>query len=262
MSVYVTKMLWPLLNPANLVLTLLLFGALLRFVPGWRGAGRGILLAMTAVIAVAAVLPLGNWAVRPLENYFPRPVLPAQVSGIILLGGAENVALTAEHRMPQVNGAAERYFAFAELAARYPGARLVFSGSGLRTWQDQAMNEALVAEGLMRQIGLPPERVTFEREARNTIENAVNTRRMVKPGAGETWILITSARHMPRAVNSFRAADWPVLPWPVDYATSAVSEFRFNPLGGLQGLNLATQEWAGLVAYRLLGHTRSLLPER
>ena len=111
-------------------------------------------------------------------------------------------------------------------------------------------------------LGLDVSRVTFERESRNTAENARYSRELVKPQSGETWILITSANHMPRAVGCFQRVGWNVLPYPVDYQTSGAAGFRlgFNFGARLNNLNRATHEWIGLIAYRLLDRTTALVP--
>ena len=46
------------------------------------------------------------------------------------------------------------------------------------------------------------------------------SKELVTPQAGETWLLVTSAFHMPRSVGLFRKVDFPVIPWPTDYRTS------------------------------------------
>jgi len=47
----------------------------------------------------------------------------------------------------------------------------------------------------------------------------VLTHALAKPRAGETWLLVTSASHMPRSVGVFRRAGWDAVPWPVNYRT-------------------------------------------
>ncbi|MBS3955423.1 MAG: YdcF family protein [Methylomicrobium sp.] len=39
--------------------------------------------------------------------------------------------------------------------------------------------------------------IQFESNSRNTYENALLTKRLVKPIDGEFWLLITSTSHMP-----------------------------------------------------------------
>ncbi len=111
--------------------------------------------------------------------------------------------------------------------------------------------------------GIAPERVILEERSRSTHENAVYAKELIQPAQGATWILITSAYHMPRAVASFDAAGWPVIPYPVDYKIDPQTGLRanFNVLDGLSAASLAGKEWAGLVGYRLMGWTRQLFPE-
>lgn len=110
---------------------------------------------------------------------------------------------------------------------------------------------------------MAPERLVLESRSRNTYENAVFTRRMVSPEPGETWLLVTSAFHMPRAKALFDKAGFPTVPWPVDYRTTGregIGLLRDNPLDSLQTTTLAIREWTGLLAYRLTGRIDSLFP--
>jgi uncharacterized SAM-binding protein YcdF (DUF218 family) len=95
----------------------------------------------------------------------------------------------------------------------------------------------------------------LERSARNTHENALFSTSTVQPQADETWVLITSAMHLPRAVGLYRKAGWQVIPYPVDYRSSGRIAFapslRFAE--ELYAFDHAVREWVGLVAYRLLG---------
>ncbi|MBP7065236.1 YdcF family protein [Ferrovibrio sp.] len=263
MSAILTKLLWPLLNPAALLLTLLPVAAIGCLWQRSRRLAKPLLASLVGLLLLVSVLPPAYWAVRPLEDMLPPAVLPAWLDGIIVLSGAERPALSGARNQPQLNESAERLLAFADLARRYPTARLVYTGAGIPA-QAGGVAEDQVAEQALAWTGLETGRVIFERQARNTRENAAFSQALVQPRPGETWLLITSAVHMPRAVACFQAVDWPVLPYPVDYATMGVAEpwLDFDPLLGLRSLNLATREWLGLALYRLLGHTRSILPQR
>jgi uncharacterized SAM-binding protein YcdF (DUF218 family) len=88
------------------------------------------------------------------------------------------------------------------------------------------------------------------------------TRALVKPQAGQQWLLVTSAWHMPRAVGVFRRLGWSVIPYPVDYRTDGVAiAYRgFDLKGGLERFSLAAREWVGLAVYRLLGRSDAWFP--
>jgi uncharacterized SAM-binding protein YcdF (DUF218 family) len=204
---------------------------------------------------------------RPLENRFPRPALPDHVDGIILLSGAASARLSADRDDVALNSHADRFMAFLDLAHRFPEARLVFTGGA--TGDDPAApTQAEVARRLFDAIGFDSSRITFEAEARDTWDNARLTKALVEPDPGETWLLVTSAFHMPRAIGVFRQAGWPVTAYPVDYRTMGTVDLALvlgrlaepSVADRLVELDLAIKTWVGLVAYRLLGRTDALFP--
>jgi uncharacterized SAM-binding protein YcdF (DUF218 family) len=117
--------------------------------------------------------------------------------------------------------------------------------------------------GVFGEMGLDADKVIYEDRSRNTYENALYARDLVKPRAGETWLLVTSARHMPRSVGCFRKVGWgEIVPWPVDYETKPGLMFEINidMLANLQDLNDAAHEWVGMFAYWLIGYSSSPFP--
>ena len=262
MSVIAGKIAWLLLSPGSVLFGLLILALLLSWGQRTRRWGMRLGIPVLAIIAVLGVMPSFDWMVRPLEDYYPVPKLPSAVDGIIVLGGAELPETSSFRRQPQLNASAERLIAFASLARRYPAARLVFSGRGVWRHAD-SYSEADVARAALAEMGLDTSRVAFENKSRNTAENAINSQALMHPQPGQVWLLVTSAAHMPRAVNCFRAIGWNVLPYPVDYRTGEAPDgFVFEPRVALGSLDRSIKEWVGLLAYRLLGHTREFLPPR
>jgi uncharacterized SAM-binding protein YcdF (DUF218 family) len=224
--------------------------------------GRSLLTIGVAGFVLVWLLPVDQWALLPLEDRFPQVAHPpAHVDGIVVLGGAVSPDMAAERGIPSLDEAAERMTAAVALALRYPTARLVFTGGRGSINQDGPM-EADVARTLFIALGIPPERLTMESASRTTYENAILTKALVQPQPGQTWILVTSAMHMPRSVGLFRAAGWPILPWPVAYKSGWGHNLWLpTSLGGhLVQLDQAMHEWIGLVAYRILGRTDTLFP--
>lgn len=256
-----SKVLWWFAAPSNGLLCLLAVAVLLLWTP-WRRAGRSLATLAVLLAVAAATLPIGAWMVNRLENRFPAvATLPPRIDGIVVLGGVVNQFMTAARGQVSVGEAVERLTEFADLARRHPEARLYFSG-GSGSLLRQTLKEADALDPFWQQIGLDETRVRYENQSRNTYENAVRTFDLAGPQPGETWILITSAYHMPRAVGCFRRADWTVLPYPVDYQTGPA--FRFEPsfdfVHHLARLNLAIHEWTGLFVYWLTDRTDTLFP--
>jgi uncharacterized SAM-binding protein YcdF (DUF218 family) len=256
-----SKLVWALVRPGNLLVLLLAAGQGLRLSrTPWvrRLAGRITTTVIWLMVAIT-VLPVGDWSLRPLEDRFPQPELPAHVDGIILLGGSVHTEMTDDRGQPVINNAGERITEFVALARRYPDARLLFTGGSGFVFKGDLREADVVAE-ILGGVGFDLSRLTFERESRNTYENAVNSRALVAPRRGETWVLVTSAAHMPRSVGIFRHVGWPVLAFPVDYRTRRSTNWWPDFLGGLDALNESAREWIGLLAYWLHRRTDALFP--
>ena len=227
-----------------------------------RYFGAVLLGAGVAGLAAVLLLPVDLWLLRPLENRFPAPSAPGHVDGIVVLGGAVSAAISADRGSPTLNRDADRLVVFAALARRYPDARLVFAGGPPARTADRP-SEAEASRELLQRVGVTPGRMLVEDQSRTTWENAVDALAVGRPVPGETWLLITSASHMPRAVGAFRSAGWPpVVPWPVAYRTTRRGwPAPFQPVGTrLNGVDLAAHEWSGLIVYWLEGHTDAVLP--
>ena len=263
MFFYLSKILWLVVAPANFLLLLLLIGAALLFTRFTR-AGRGFVLASALGFVVLGVLPVGTVMMRVLEDRFPQP--PANMSaptGIIVLGGAVNQQVTRFRGLIELTDGADRMTEGVMLARRFPDAKLVFTG-GSAALLGSPHREAQVAEQLFLRLGIAQERLVLESESRNTFENAMFTRELLKPKPGEVWLLVTSAFHMPRSVGIFRKAGFNVTPCPVDYSTLGVaSEYRTlfrHVMDGLRRPETALREYIGLAAYWWTGKIDDLFP--
>ena len=254
------KLVWAVAQPGNFLLLCLVAGTFLLL----RGRRRGEILVVVAAIGflLFAVAPIGPAMLLALEHRFPRPAkLPDQVDGILVLGGAVNPRISLSSGETAFNSSVARVLAGVTLARKYPKARLALVG-GEGELFPVGFAEARATEGFVIDEGIPASRIILEEQSRSTHENAVFAREMIRPGPGEIWILLTSAYHMPRAVASFRAVGWPVIPYPVDFRVDPRTDLRanFNLTDGLGVATLAGKEWAGLVGYRLAGWTAELFP--
>ena len=260
---WLSKIIWVVIAPDSLLLILILSSFILLYF-GKDKIGKRLLGTTCVLLVVVALLPLHFLLLYPLETRFEtNPPLPEQIDGIIILGGAEDAFLSSLWNQVELNPAAERFFAFLQLARQHPEAKLVFTG-GTGSLTGQEYKGADVAKILFQQQGLDVERVMFERESRNTYENVLLAKELAQPSEGENWLLITTAWHLPRSVGIFCKQEWPVIPFPVDHATEPGSLISVNLLLAehLRGLNIALKEWVGLIAYYLTGKTPALLPSQ
>ena len=257
-----SKVIYFLITPSNLFIFTVLAGLLLSATTRLRRTGTGLATLGALGLALGGLAPLSEALLLPLEQRFaPFPADAPAPAGIIVLGGAVEAGLSEARDQVVVNDAGERPIYIAELARRFPGARLVFSGGS--GFIGGGVAEADVISRQADVIGVPRTRLILENRSRNTYENAAFTAALVQPKPGERWLLVTSAWHMPRAIGCFRQAGFTVDAFPVDYRTRGWSDLtRVNGFAsdGLLQLDLAVKEWVGLAAYRWSGYTPDWLP--
>lgn len=260
MFYFLSKLIWFFIQPLGLVLLALLL-ATAGFLYRPRRLARRLVVALTLAFVAACVLPIGDLMILPLENRFQKPDrLPATLDGIIVLGGAEETAMSGLRGEPILNGSAERLFAAVDLARRFPEAQVVFSGGLGDSW-DGIPPQSDIFRDVMLMAGVPEERLVLEGQARNTDENVLLLKQIVQPQAGQHWVVVTSAFHMPRSMGLFAKAGWKVAPWPADYRGLPPELLPRTDLGEqVEVLAFALHEWIGLFAYWATGRIDSIFP--
>ena len=257
-----SKLVWLIVNPANILTFLLLIGAFFLLFGRMQRLGRLIVLFCALFAGLVSFTPLSDWMLSSLESRFDRPHrLPDNVAGIIVLGGAIDTQQSRRYSTISINGRSERIISFVELAKRFPAAKLVYTG-GSGDLANEEESEAAMAAKLLVSLGVPAERLTLEMRSRDTYENATMSLLLLKPRSEEAWLLVTSAAHMPRAMGTFRRSGWSVIAYPVDRRSFGSSEDTFgrNLAHGLGLLNLAVREWVSLAHYYVTARTSEMFP--
>ncbi len=249
-------------TPVNLAILVGALGVLLNF-SRYAKTGRALIAGAILLLLIIGFSPLPELLAIPLESRFAPPPEDAPApAGIIVLGGSVDEKMSAIHNSVAINDSAERLTAPIALKRRYPSARLIFTG-GSGALLGSTRTEAEAVGAFWRETGLDHGDILYETQSRNTYENAIATRDLVKPKPGERWLLVTSAMHMPRAVGIFRKAGFPVVAYPVDYrALDSLSNWS-PPRRASENFQLAEaalHEWTGLAAYWLTGKTDALFP--
>src|SRR5262245_13525656 len=246
-------LLWSYFSPVNLLVLILAAGMVLSFTRHAR-VGRWLAVFVSAIFMLLLFLPIGHWVLAPLEDRFPVPIFAAPPDGILLLTGAIDVRETVRRDQPVFFGFAERLTMTADLARRYPTARVLVSGGSA---DPTLPSEAKVHGDLLTVLGVDPSRIELEERSINTCDSARNVAATIKDAPGR-WLLVTSAFHLPRSVACFREMGLDIVPYPAGYESRTNSLVRLG--ANLRNLSLALHEWIGLLAYRLMGETGELFP--
>lgn len=257
-----SKLFWVFAQPLSIAFLLATLATVLALI-GWRRfSGLSACLAALTLF-VTLFTTTGTVALQVLEARFERPAAdPAEVSCMIILGGAfDNEINTARGGM-ELNQSADRFVEALRLARNYSQARILISG-GDGSISGTFEGEAQTAERFFSAFGISVDRLIKENTSRTTDENSLNTADHLKTQGLENCLLITSAFHMPRSVGLFAKAGITVTPWPVDYRTSGVVRFGLDftqPALNAQITTTAAREWMSLTAYYLTGRIGSFFP--
>ncbi|WP_298253685.1 YdcF family protein [Bradyrhizobium sp.] len=257
-----SKTIGTMLTPIDFLIGIGVLGAIL-LLTRWAAVGKRLLAASVLLLALCGFSPIGKLLILPLEQRFPSwDASHGAPDGIVVLGGAIEPDLSAALGQPALGRSGDRIVAAAELARQYPNARIVFSGGNADLVGDTSAKEADYALTMLEALGVAKQRLTAERQSRNTIENAEFAKAVAKPKEGERWLLVTSAYHMPRSMGLFRRAGFKVEAYPVDRRASRSEAFSFSSvaIGGLDRTDVAMREWIGLTAYWLTGKTDHFFP--
>ncbi len=260
----ISKIFWVLVQPLNALCLAGFAGLILSRTNRWAVFGQKAMNMALAGILFFGVLPLGPILMSVLERpYNTASKLPAQLDGIVLLGGAFEPALSQQAGHISLNGQASRVVCFLELAKSHPEATLVFSG-GDGDILNPGQKEADDAAAFFSLAGLKDRKIVFEDQSKNTYENAIFTKNLVQPKDSQNWVLVTSAYHMPRALGVFTKQGWgDILPYGCDPKTRGT----FGIFGRIPNvtsnfglLNLALKEYIGSLVYYVTGKSAFIRP--
>ncbi|MCC9622838.1 YdcF family protein [Thalassospira sp. MA62] len=266
MFYFLSKTAGVLLNATLMHGIALLICVILICFPATRKAGQVMLIGITVLSLVITVIPVGTFLIQKLETRFEKPDLDqTEFAGVIALSGALNAQTYLEHGEVTFPIAPDRIFNMLDLANQYPNKPIIYTG-GDGSLFDRGFSEAAVLQKWLSDSNLLTPNMYFETAAKNTHQNAENTRKLVYKDwpelSKQPWLLVTSAYHMPRAVGTFRKAGWNVIAYPVGRRTSdRLHLTSLNVSGAIKLLGRGLREWVGLTAYYVTGRTDEWFPD-
>lgn len=215
MFFFLSKILDVFLSPLTWAM-LLAAGAFVPRRPRWT---RWAPLASLVVLCVFSNAYTANALEGYLERAAVRSIRPGVTyDAVLLLGGVVSHGATETWNEPAYNDNVERLTVTFNLL-RSGRARSVIISGGRRDAADPVV-EAVVLGKQLEEWGIERSRIVLEPNARNTRENAVDSKRLAEQQHLRTLLMVTSARHMLRALQSFRAVGLDVDTLPVDYRYS------------------------------------------
>lgn len=225
--------------------------------------GKFLIRSGIVLLLALGAFPSGPLLLTWLEGHYPAVEIPQDLDGIIVLGGAFNAYGTQRTGQLSANEDVGRMYCALDAMKENPQATVVFAGgTGDLLHQDAKEGDSV---RLFMDYARPVENeVIYEEQSRNTYENAILSKALVEPQAGQRWLLITSAYHMPRSISIFQQASWNVIPYPCARRTSGDYRAVFQRLPSVSenfaALNIALKEIIGSAIYVITGKSASFLP--
>ena len=211
------------------------------------GVGLGLLLFFSNPFIIRVLIR--NYETKPLQ------LAPAdRFSAGIVLGGF--VSYNKQDDQGYFNPASDRFIQTALLYKQgHIGKIIVAAGNGYIVKHD--FKEANFIKKRLVTLGISPTDILTDSTSRNTLENALNTRKILDATALKgPFLLISSSMHLPRASFAFTSKGIPVIPYACDFDSRNVGNNFLEDY--LLPSALAINKWdnflkevAGTLVYRL-----------
>jgi uncharacterized SAM-binding protein YcdF (DUF218 family) len=215
MGFYFQKAAGAMLDAPGILITVILI--LLFFTRKKKNSCRYSLL----FLAIFTYLLSSGWVAKILEpEYLETRKPPSPPQAIVVLGGGSlhgnDVHLPDPYSMLRLNKAFALW--------REGESLLILSGGS--PWGKKALSEARAMQAVLREWGVPEEKILLEERSKTTWENAREVAQKVRELGIKNLYLVTSGVHLKRALLAFRY----FLPEVSIYPVSAHSAYDRDPL--------------------------------
>ena len=262
MFVFLSKFLPLFVYPLGLA-CMLLIGALI-----WRKKERlgfSLILAALVVLLISSNRWVSYSLAKSLEwQYLPEGEIP-ESEVIVLLGGGTD---SAQYPRPTVelNGAGDRILYAASLYKAGKAEKIVLSGGSITWLGARTSTPAEDMAQILEMMEIPGEALWLQPKSQNTYEDALFSAELLREKGVDNVILVTSAMHMPRAVQLFEHQGIEVIPAPTDFRVTQESLDQFREfdltewvimaMPNVSYLSLTTsvlKEYIGMAVYSFRG---------
>lgn len=255
------KIISELFYPVPGCLELLIAGLLLLLFTGRQRVGKTLVSMGVVLLAIFSYTNIPQMLLKPLERRYPSLYVSEASDGaakdhipsikrIVVLGGGHqfdpNIPVTS-----QISSASlVRLIEGVRLYNKIPGSKLIVSGGKVF----EPISEAEIMSEVAQGIGVNPENLILESEAKDTEEQARRIKAMV---GNDGFILVTSAAHMPRSLALFKKLGMSPIPAPTGHRVKEshgihLSSF-FHGAQGLIEMECAIHEYIGYIWAKVRG---------
>ena len=252
MLFFVKKFLQAFFLPPALIYLLFFLSLILIFLK--KKLGKRLLVFTLVLFYLLSIMPVSNLLLRTLENKYPPLLIPPKdIKYVVVLGGGainQNTQLPSTSRLGSSSTA--RLLEGIRLFNHLDDATLITSGGTSKAipiegWTCFQMKELAVLLGVEKENILPL------CDTRDTYEEAKNIQEAL---GDKSFLLVTSALHMPRAMFFLKKIGLNPIPAPADFKGQSKYNYNYSPLvpsaGHFSHSSSAIKEYIGQIFYRFL----------
>jgi uncharacterized SAM-binding protein YcdF (DUF218 family) len=242
-----------------LPLLLLLSGLALANLWRVRAGNRRRLLLLTIpyLVLVAVSLPIASYPLMGSLEWSHPPLdgQPSDADAIVVLSGGIKGPAVGQAPPELSESSVRRCLLAAELYHQGTPRPVIVTG-GVFDSDSPDLPDAVLMGGLLERLGVPRSEVIIESNARNTYQNAVETRKILRDRGLGKVLLVTDAFHMRRSLACFAKQG---VKATAAGCSRRANRFRwkignFIPSSGALGdFTTALHEWIGVAWYRIQG---------
>ncbi len=225
-----------ILPPGIFVLVFMLIAILAR-----RGLIRKLSLLSALTLYLISTEPVKDALIYPLESEYTRAD-PSNAEAIVVLGGGV-------YNTGYLKSSSYKRLITGFLLHRDTGLPIILSGGAAIN----AIPEAQVMKKLLREFGVEEESIYADLQSRDTRENALYVKKICKRIGCRRVLIVTSAFHMGRALESFKKVGLDAIPYPTDFRFEGKYNLYslFPKMGAFYDSSVAIREHIGRLFYRI-----------
>jgi uncharacterized SAM-binding protein YcdF (DUF218 family) len=202
-------------SPTSVVLILLIIGVILLYRNKLKESKISLVMCLI-VFTICSTNPIVDYFLSSIETVYPSLDITslsqeekAKVKYVVVLAGGydtgADLSLSAELAPFTLTRLVEGIVLHKEL----PGSKLIVTGKG---WAKKT--EAFAMSEMAIKLGVLSSNIILDEESKNTFEHTQNLKTYLKD---ITFVLVTSAIHMPRAMGLFFKAGMNPIAAPTDH---------------------------------------------
>ena len=250
------KFLGNLLMPVPITLLLLLWASLLLLRRKTRWLGIIIVLIATALLFVGSYAPLSNQYIAQFETQIPSYQQNQNLVDYVAVLGSWHQSVSDQPVTSELSPTAiVRLTEGIRIYRLNPGSKLIFTGFKGVVEDPVSYPEKL--QELALALGVPAEDILVFSGPRDTMEEAET---IAANFSDASLVLVTTAVHMPRALNLFHRVGLDPIPAPTEHLSKPFKSWWNFPTGKtLEHSEYWAHERLGLLWINLTGQVKDYL---